>query len=130
MVAEERSCLAATVPETVCAPADFPPSELDNLYSSTESGFQNPHLPTQFSVSDHDPGPVWLDYNTHDYVNFWSSAPISEQGILPPGGAVALQPISEVPYYAEYAAEEQQIFGTDLDASWQNFMQAYFQPVA
>jgi hypothetical protein len=35
-----------------------------------------------------------------------------------------MQPIPEVPYYGEYS-EEQPIIGSELDASWQNFMHAY-----
>lgn len=133
MVSEERACLAGTVRETGCTPADVPSPELGSLYPSPESGPPaHPPLCTPYSATGHNQGPAWPDYNNpEDFNSFWSSASAAQQEIMAsnvgigPGTPfiVAMQPIPEVPYYGEYGTEEQPIPETDLDVSWQNFMQ-------
>jgi hypothetical protein len=135
VVSEERDCLAGTERETGCTPVNFPPSEIGSLYLNSES---DSHRPPQFSPTVPNPAPVYFDYNTpQDFDTFWSSASAAQQeimasstGIGPVTAAIIpMQPIPEVAYYGGEYSEEQPIIGSELDASWQNFMHAYYQPL-
>lgn len=144
--AETQARFSGSYPETSHGPGAFPPtSALVHPYPSTVQSQISGRAGPQRIAGYSNPGPIWQDYNNpvEDYGDVWPGLPPADGqpqhqvGVvlgtaIVPGSAATTTPThqlayADVPHYSEYPASDQVVLDTDLDTSWQNFMQMFYQ---